>query len=62
MDGLSAGGITHPWPAPPEPGLATEVVDGILWMRLPLPMLPDHVNVYALGHIPINGIPNWSAL
>jgi glyoxylase-like metal-dependent hydrolase (beta-lactamase superfamily II) len=48
MDGLPAGGITHPWPAPPEFGQATEVADGILWMRLPLPMLPDHVNVYAL--------------
>jgi glyoxylase-like metal-dependent hydrolase (beta-lactamase superfamily II) len=48
MDGLPAGGITHPWPAPPDPGQATEVADGIFWMRLPLPMLPDHVNVYAL--------------
>jgi glyoxylase-like metal-dependent hydrolase (beta-lactamase superfamily II) len=40
--------IRHPWPAPPAEGEATEIADGILWMRLPLPMALDHVNVYAL--------------
>nr|WP_245398753.1 MBL fold metallo-hydrolase [Oceaniglobus trochenteri] len=34
--------------APPELGAATEVAEGVLWMRLPLPMALDHVNVYAL--------------
>jgi glyoxylase-like metal-dependent hydrolase (beta-lactamase superfamily II) len=34
--------------APPDPGAAIEVADGVLWMRLPLPMKLDHVNVYAL--------------
>jgi glyoxylase-like metal-dependent hydrolase (beta-lactamase superfamily II) len=48
MDGLPTGGITHPWSAPPDPGQSTQVADGILWMRLQLPMLPNHVNVYAL--------------
>lgn len=33
---------------PPEEGAATEVAPGVLWMRLPLPMALDHVNVYAL--------------
>ncbi|WP_410218326.1 MBL fold metallo-hydrolase [Paracoccus sp. (in: a-proteobacteria)] len=33
---------------PPSEGAATEVAPGILWMRLPLPMALDHVNVYAL--------------
>ncbi len=33
--------------APPE-GKAVEVVDGIWWFRLPLPMALDHVNCYAL--------------
>lgn len=42
-------GIHHPWPRPPEPGAATEVAPGILWLRLPLPMALDHVNVYALA-------------
>ncbi|MEM9011976.1 MAG: MBL fold metallo-hydrolase [Pseudomonadota bacterium] len=40
--------IRHPHDAPPELGAAIEVADGILWMRLPLPMRLDHVNVYAL--------------
>ncbi|SHI81797.1 MBL fold metallo-hydrolase [Wenxinia saemankumensis] len=42
-------GLRFPWDAPPEPGRATEVAEGILWMRLPLPMALDHVNVYALA-------------
>ncbi|WP_108484807.1 MBL fold metallo-hydrolase [Oceaniglobus ichthyenteri] len=33
---------------PPATGQAVEVAPGILWMRLPLPMALDHVNVYAL--------------
>ena len=33
---------------PPAPGAAVEVVPGVLWLRLPLPMALDHVNIYAL--------------
>lgn len=40
--------IRHPFEHPPEEGAAIEVAEGILWMRLPLPMALDHVNVYAL--------------
>lgn len=42
------GVIKHPFAAPPEEGHATQVAPDILWMRLPLPMALDHVNVYAL--------------
>ncbi len=49
-DGVPRGaGLTHPWADPPAPGTATEVAPGLLWMRLPLPMALDHVNVYALA-------------
>lgn len=41
-------GIRHPFEAAPEPGAAITVAPGILWLRLPLPMALDHVNVYAL--------------
>ncbi|MBA3908509.1 MAG: MBL fold hydrolase [Rhodobacter sp.] len=41
-------GILHPYDAPPAEGGATEVAPGILWLRLPLPMVLDHVNIYAL--------------
>ena len=40
--------LRYPFDAPPAEGTATEVAPGILWMRLPLPMALDHVNVYAL--------------
>ncbi|WP_106746337.1 MBL fold metallo-hydrolase [Yoonia maritima] len=45
-DGVS--GIRYPFDVPPEQGEAITVAPGVLWMRLPLPMALDHVNVYAL--------------
>ena len=42
------GGIRYPFADPPAEGAATQIADGVLWMRLPLPMALDHVNVYAL--------------
>lgn len=45
-------GLRHPFPAPPPEGEATPVAPGVLWMRLPLPMALDHVNVYALDDGP----------
>ena len=40
--------IHFPFGEPPVEGQATEVAAGVLWIRLPLPMALDHVNVYAL--------------
>ena len=40
--------IRYPWSKPPEQGKVIEVAVGVLWIRLPLPMALDHVNVYAL--------------
>lgn len=40
--------IRFPHAEPPAPGAAVAVAEGILWLRLPLPMALDHVNVYAL--------------
>lgn len=48
MNNASPLGIQTPFPDPPAEGEATEVAPGILWMRLPLPMALDHVNIYAL--------------
>lgn len=33
---------------PPAPGAAVELAPGVLWLRLPLPMALDHINVFAL--------------
>lgn len=48
MDGTVAPVLRYPWESPPSRGEAIEVAKGVLWMRLPLPMKLDHVNVYAL--------------
>jgi glyoxylase-like metal-dependent hydrolase (beta-lactamase superfamily II) len=41
------GGIRFPFDAPVE-GQVSRVADGILWLRMPLPMALDHVNIYVL--------------
>jgi glyoxylase-like metal-dependent hydrolase (beta-lactamase superfamily II) len=40
--------IASPFGSPPAEGDAVEITPGILWLRLRLPMRPDHVNIYAL--------------
>lgn len=40
--------IRFPFETAPDETSAIEVAEGILWIRLPLPMALDHVNVYAL--------------
>ena len=40
--------IRYPFEESPAEGEAIEVADGVLWMRLPLPMALDHVNIFAL--------------
>ena len=34
--------------APPEPGASREVIPGLTWLRLPLPFILNHVNVWLL--------------
>ncbi len=48
MDGDHNAALTFPHETPPDEGAAIEVAPGIHWIRLPLPMKLDHVNVYAL--------------
>lgn len=40
--------LVYPFASPPAPGAAIEVAPEVLWMRLPLPMALDHINVYAI--------------
>lgn len=42
-------GLTYPQPALPLSGEAVTVADGVLWMRLALPIALDHINVYAIA-------------
>jgi glyoxylase-like metal-dependent hydrolase (beta-lactamase superfamily II) len=40
--------VSFPKPATPEPGSLQEIAPGILWLRLPLPFLLNHVNIYLI--------------
>lgn len=40
-------GIRYPFDAPPAEGDAITVAPDVLWLRLPLPMALDHVNIFA---------------
>lgn len=50
--------LAFPFPEPPAPGEAVEIDKGVLWLRLPLPMALDHVNIYALD----DGEKGWTIL
>lgn len=41
-------GLDFPWDSAPAEGAVTEIAEGVLWARLPLPMALDHVNIYFL--------------
>ena len=43
-----APAIQTPFPEPPDPGHVREVAPGVLWVRLALPFLLNHVNVYLI--------------
>ncbi|SDI87587.1 MBL fold metallo-hydrolase [Aliiruegeria lutimaris] len=40
--------LRYPHDTAPGTGEAIEIAEGVLWMRLPLPMALDHVNIFAL--------------
>ena len=46
--GIAVRSIRYPVEAPPGVGEAHEIAPGVLWLRMPLPMALDHVNVFAL--------------
>lgn len=48
-EGRIERGLTYPLADVPEAGAAVEVAPGILWLRLPLPLSLNHINVYALA-------------
>lgn len=50
MADIAPQGLRYPWDTPPLPGVESiEVAPGVLWLRMPLPMKLDHVNIYALN-------------
>lgn len=47
-DDPGSRGLTYLLGPPPAPGEAIRAAPGVLWLRLPLPMALNHVNVYAI--------------
>ncbi|GAA6174320.1 MBL fold metallo-hydrolase [Sulfitobacter pacificus] len=48
MADVAPAGLRYPFDTPPAHGTeAIEVAPGVLWLRMPLPMKLDHVNIYA---------------
>ena len=47
-EGDTARGLTYPFARVPEAGERLEVAPGVVWLRLPLPMALNHINLYAL--------------
>lgn len=46
---LKAGSpLRYPFEAPASDGSMVEVAQGVLWLRMPMPMSLDHINVYLL--------------
>ncbi|MGK2284658.1 MBL fold metallo-hydrolase [Pedomonas sp. V897] len=41
----------------PEPGMLTEVAEGVHWLRMPLPMSLNHINLYVL-----DGGDSWTLI
>ncbi len=40
--------LTYPFSEPPQHGRTVEVTDGVYWLRMPLPMSLNHINLYLL--------------
>ena len=47
-DRLPKPTLIYPFEHPPEPGAALEVAPGVVWMRMPLPMMLNHINIWGI--------------
>lgn len=45
---MDAQTLTYPHPTAPEPGVPVEVAPSLLWLRFPLPMALNHVNLWLI--------------
>lgn len=45
---MSAVVVEYPYDEPPPEGAARQVAEGIWWVRMPLPFVLDHINLYLL--------------
>ena len=45
---MTGNAIRYKFDSTPEPGLAAEVADGLQWLRMPLPFVLGHINLWLL--------------
>lgn len=45
---LEVNGLRYPFDKTPEFGTVAQVAPGVFWLRMPLPMALDHINLYML--------------
>ena len=50
-DRLPKPTLEYPFAQPPEPGTALQVAPGVVWMRMPLPIALDHINVWGIEDV-----------
>ena len=43
-----SGSLEYPYQTAPTPGTSLEVAPGVRWLRMPLPMSLDHINLYLI--------------
>jgi glyoxylase-like metal-dependent hydrolase (beta-lactamase superfamily II) len=47
-DRLPKPTLEYPFAQPPEPGTALQLAPGVVWMRMPLPMMLNHINIWGI--------------
>ena len=40
--------LHYPFKTTPEPGEIVKVTDGVFWLRMPMPLSLNHINLYLL--------------
>ena len=48
LDKLDKPILTYPFESRPNPGESIEVAPGVVWIRMPLPMMLDHINLWGI--------------
>jgi hypothetical protein len=46
---LPPAGLKYPFAGPPAPGELREVASGVHWLRMPLPFVLEHINLWLLA-------------
>lgn len=49
---MSAPILEYPWNVPPAPAEVRQVADGVHWIRMPLPFVLDHINLWLIDDGP----------